>query len=62
MRYEEFVNIQLGKLKKAGLVDPDKIPDMDLYIDQVETFFKNQTRDIDSNDKQLRKARHDPSS
>ena len=30
MRYEEFVNIQLGKLKKAGLVDPDKIPDMDL--------------------------------
>ena len=48
MRYEEFVNIQLGKLKKAGLVDPDKMPDMDLYIDQVETFFKNQTQDIDS--------------
>lgn len=48
MRYEEFVNIQLGKLKKAGLVDPDKMPDMDLYIDQVETFFSSQTKDIDS--------------
>lgn len=48
MRYEEFVNIQLGKLKKAGLIDPDSIPDIDLYIDQVETYFKNQTSDIDS--------------
>lgn len=48
MRYEEFVNIQLGKLKKAGLIDPDSIPDIDLYIDQVETYFKNQTKDIDS--------------
>lgn len=48
MRYEEFVNIQLGKLKKAGLVDPDSMPDIDLYIDQVETYFKNQTADIDS--------------
>ncbi len=48
MRYEEYVNIQLGKLKKAGLVDPDSMPDIDLYIDQVETYFKNQTADIDS--------------
>ena len=39
MRYEEFVNIQLGKLKKAGLVDPDKIPDMDLYINPSIKFI-----------------------
>lgn len=48
MRYEEYVNIQLTKLKEAGLVNPDKMPGIDLYIDQVETFFRNQTENIDS--------------
>ncbi len=48
MRYEEFVNVQLKKIKDSGIVDHRKMPDMDLYIDQVEAFFRNETKDIDS--------------
>lgn len=48
MRYEEFVNVQLKKLKESGIVDHRKMPEIDLYIDQVEAFFRNETKDLDS--------------
>ncbi|MGN1350820.1 MAG: DUF1836 domain-containing protein [Anaerovoracaceae bacterium] len=48
MRYEEFVNIQLGKLRSGAVIDADSIPDMDLYMDQVETFFRRQNEGMDS--------------
>lgn len=48
MRYEEFVNVQLKKLKDSGIVDHRKMPEIDLYIDQVEAFFRNETKDLDS--------------
>jgi hypothetical protein len=48
MRYEEYLNIQLGKLQETGLIDSELIPDMDLYIDQIDAFFKKQTDNVDS--------------
>ncbi len=47
MRYEEYVNIQLEKIKKAGFISSDDMPELDLYIDQAETFFKGQIADLD---------------
>ncbi len=40
MRYEEYLKTQLEKLKKAGLITTDELPDMDLYIDQVSSVFQ----------------------
>jgi hypothetical protein len=48
MRYEEYVNSQLTKLKKAGIVRTDEMLDLDLYIDQAEAFFKKQMGMLDS--------------
>ena len=48
MRYEEFVNVQLGKLREKALIDQELLPNMDLYMDQVETFFRKQTEGMDS--------------
>lgn len=48
MRYEETVKIQLQKLINSGIINPDKVPELDLYIDQAETFFSRQLEDIDS--------------
>ncbi|MCR4601730.1 MAG: DUF1836 domain-containing protein [Clostridia bacterium] len=46
MRYEELVRQELETLKKSGIIDIDKIMDIDLYIDQVESFFNTQLKDI----------------
>lgn len=40
MRYEEYLKIQLEKLKEAGLITTGQLPDMDLYIDQVSSVFQ----------------------
>ena len=40
MRYEEYLKTQLGKLKDAGLIMTQDLPEMDLYIDQVSTVFR----------------------
>ena len=40
MRYEEYLKTQLAKLKEAGLITTQELPDMDLYIDQVSTVFR----------------------
>ncbi len=48
MRYEEFVKIQLEKIKKTGLISTEKMPDLDLYMDQTEAFFEKQLGDLDS--------------
>ena len=40
MRYEEYLKTQLIKLKEAGLITTQDLPDMDLYIDQVSTVFQ----------------------
>ncbi len=46
MRYEEYVKIQTELLQKSGLIDKNKIPDLELYMDQVESFFASQLKDI----------------
>ena len=48
MRYEEYVNIQLGKLKEGAIIREADMPDIDLYIDQVESFFEKQAGRTDS--------------
>jgi hypothetical protein len=40
MRYEEYLKTQLGKLKEAGVIATQDLPEMDLYIDQVSTVFR----------------------
>ena len=40
MRYEEYIKTQFKKLDESSLIREDKIPDLDLYIDQAEMFFK----------------------
>ena len=40
MRYEEYIKTQFRKLDESALIPEDKIPDLDLYIDQAEMFFK----------------------
>lgn len=40
MRYEEFLKQQLNLIKKGGMINVDAMPDMDLYIDQAEGFFR----------------------
>ena len=35
MRYESFVKNLAEKYQQQGIADPDKFPDMDLYMDQV---------------------------
>ncbi|MCI8284570.1 MAG: DUF1836 domain-containing protein [Firmicutes bacterium] len=47
MRYEEYVNIQLEKMKKAGFIKSSKLPEIDLYIDQAEAFLRSQLDDLD---------------
>ncbi|MDD6255590.1 MAG: DUF1836 domain-containing protein [Eubacteriales bacterium] len=40
MRYEEFLKQQLNLIKENGIITVDTMPDMDLYIDQTEGFFR----------------------
>lgn len=46
MRYEEYVRMQVELLQKSGIIDKNKIPDLELYMDQVESFFNGQLNDI----------------
>lgn len=46
MRYEEYVRIQVELLQKSGIIDKNKIPYLELYIDQVESFFDGQLKAI----------------
>ena len=41
MRYEEYIKTQLKMLEKSALIPEEKIPDLDLYIDQAAMFFKS---------------------
>ena len=47
MRYEEYIKTQFKKLDESSLIREDKIPDLDLYIDQAEMFFKTQFENLD---------------
>ena len=47
MRYEEYIRSQLKKLQNSAIIPEDKIPGLDLYIDQAEMFFKKQFEDLD---------------
>ena len=47
MRYEEFVKIQLEKIRKTGIVSADKMPDIGLYMDQTEAFFAKEFKNLD---------------
>ena len=47
MRYEEYIKTQFRKLDESALIPEDKIPDLDLYIDQAEMFFKTQFEKLD---------------
>ena len=49
MRYEEYLKIQLEKLKKAGLITTSDLPEMNLYIDQVSTVFQKYLDQLDGN-------------
>ncbi|MGI6205948.1 MAG: DUF1836 domain-containing protein [Anaerovoracaceae bacterium] len=40
MRYEEFLKQQLNTIKENGVIQTKDMPDMDLYLDQVEGFFR----------------------
>ena len=35
MRYEEFLNQVMDKYAKIGLLLPDEMPEVELYMDQV---------------------------
>ena len=48
MRYEEYVKIQLEKIRKTGLVSAEKMPEIGLYMDQTEAFFDSQFKHLDS--------------
>jgi len=47
MRYEEFVKIQLEKIRQTGLVSADRMPDIGLYMDQTEAFFGKAFKNLD---------------
>ncbi len=47
MRYEEYIKSQLKKLQNSAIIPEDKIPGLDLYIDQAEMFFKKQFENLD---------------
>lgn len=46
MRYEEYTKTQFKKLEKSALLPEEKIPDLDLYVDQAEMFFRTQFEDL----------------
>lgn len=50
MRYEEFINVELGRMKKAGWIRTEHIPDLALYVDQVETFFNSELEALDDDE------------
>lgn len=39
MRYEEFIRDVVEKYVDKGLINIDLLPDMEIYMDQVETFM-----------------------
>ncbi len=47
MRYEEYIKTQFKKLEESALIHEDQIPDLDLYIDQAEMFFRTQFENLD---------------
>ncbi len=47
MRYEEYVRTQIEKYKKVGFIQSEKLPELDLYVDQAETLLFNQLSELD---------------
>lgn len=50
MRYEEFINNELENIKKAAFIDENEIPELNLYMDQVEKFFNKKFEALDSSE------------
>lgn len=46
MRYEEYTKSQFKKLEKSAIIPEERIPDLDLYVDQAEMFFRTQFEDL----------------
>lgn len=51
MRYEEFIKGIVEKFVSKGLVDADSFPDMEIYMDQAETFMNRELEIFKQNDK-----------
>ncbi len=51
MRYEEFIKGTVEKFVSKGLIDADSFPDMEIYMDQVETFMNRELEIYKQNDK-----------
>lgn len=47
MRYEEYIKTQFKKLQNSAIIPEEKIPNLDLYIDQAEMFFRKQLEGLD---------------
>lgn len=47
MRYEEFVKEQVEKVVSSGVIGSSLFPDIELYMDQTASLFKNAFRDLD---------------
>ena len=42
MRYEEFLNQVMDKYAKTGLLLPDEMPEVELYMDQVVSLLNKE--------------------
>lgn len=51
MRYEEFIRDVVDKYVDEGLISIDLLPDMEIYMDQVETFMNRKLSIYKNNEK-----------